>query len=247
MRRALLASVALHGALLGGSIALASGAPPAHEEIIAEFHWRPQRASEPAGSPAAPPDLRESVEQASAPAVTPPPFEPPAQPVDTQGVEQIASQLEPPPKPPAVLRAPRPQPPTELLLQPRAALRPLPPRDPAPRMATPPAPAMAQVDAVPLDAENAPPVYPASARRRGLEGEVWLEVRIGRDGRPQRVDLHRPCRHAELNREALRAVRGWRFRPARRNGQVVESVLRFPIIFRLTDGTAAPNASRLGA
>lgn len=71
------------------------------------------------------------------------------------------------------------------------------------------------------------PQYPMEARRRGQSGTVVVEFTIGDSGRVISARLKQPSRWPTLNREALRAVRGWKF-PA---GDVM--TLERPIIFQL--------------
>jgi len=113
-----------------------------------------------------------------------------------------------------------------------------PAREPQEAATPPPQPVVAQevaqpsTDAEPLD-DNAPPDYPERERRRGREAEVVLAVAVDRDGNVQNVALRRPSRYAAFNREALRAVRKWRFEPARRLGVAVASETEVTVEFRL--------------
>lgn len=67
----------------------------------------------------------------------------------------------------------------------------------------------------PVEIRNPPPAYPASARRRRLEGHAIVEVKIRKDGsvaEPKVVD----CSGSPLFAEAaLDAVRAWRYAPLR--------------------------------
>ncbi len=83
--------------------------------------------------------------------------------------------------------------------------------------------------------DNEPPVYPEHERRLGHEGEVVLLVAVDAHGEVADVEVKTPCPHAGLNREALRAVRRWRFEPARRHGQPVGSETEIVIEFRLRE------------
>lgn len=98
-------------------------------------------------------------------------------------------------------------------------LRKLPPAEPASASA-PPAKASAAI-AAQLLADNPRPDYPADAQLLGHEGVVEVRCTIDAQGIVQRVELHKPTRYPSLNREALRAVRQWRFLPARRDGQPI--------------------------
>ncbi len=84
-------------------------------------------------------------------------------------------------------------------------------------------------------AGNAPPDYPMSARRRGHEGLVLLEVSLTPAGRPERIELAESSGWRSLDRAALEAVERWRFEPAMENGAPVAAVLRLPVRFRLED------------
>ncbi|MDW7712609.1 MAG: energy transducer TonB [Deferrisomatales bacterium] len=81
--------------------------------------------------------------------------------------------------------------------------------------------------------ENPPPVYPRIARRRGLEGEVWLRVRVSPMGSVLEAEVERSSSHEILDKAALEAVLRWRFLPARLGDTPVEGVVRVPIRFEL--------------
>ena len=80
---------------------------------------------------------------------------------------------------------------------------------------------------------NPPPAYPASARRRGIEGTTTVEARVGPGGEAREVKLAASAGDAALDGAALEAVRGWRFVPARRGDLAVEAWVRIPLVFRL--------------
>ncbi len=82
---------------------------------------------------------------------------------------------------------------------------------------------------------NPSPEYPRKARRRGLEGRVILRVVVDPAGKPARVEVSEGSGHGLLDRAAVRAVRRWRFTPARRNGRAVGGEVLVPVVFRLTD------------
>ena len=80
---------------------------------------------------------------------------------------------------------------------------------------------------------NPQPVYPLSARRRGEQGTVLLKVLVTREGAAASVGVERTSGHAALDQAALEAVRKWRFAPARRGAEPIESSVLVPIVFRL--------------
>ncbi len=83
---------------------------------------------------------------------------------------------------------------------------------------------------------NPLPPYPLLARRLGKEGVVVLEVLVATDGHAAEVRVVRSSGYAPLDESALTTVRErWRFVPARRGGEPIESRVTVPIRFRLED------------
>jgi TonB family protein len=69
------------------------------------------------------------------------------------------------------------------------------------------------------------PVYPAEARKEGLEGTIALDIVVGRDGAVLR--MHALNGPDVLARAAMDALRWWKFEPYRINGEpaVVETTV----------------------
>ena len=82
---------------------------------------------------------------------------------------------------------------------------------------------------------NVPPVYPYRARRKEIEGRVVLRVQVLPGGTARSVEVLSSSGHAILDRAALKAVRAWRFVPAKRGGVPVAGAIDVPITFRLAD------------
>jgi len=80
---------------------------------------------------------------------------------------------------------------------------------------------------------NPPPIYPPRARAENIEGLVLLSLRIGIDGRVKFLEVANSSGHAILDAAAIRAVRGWRFEPARREGQPASWSGKLPVRFTL--------------
>jgi TonB family protein len=74
--------------------------------------------------------------------------------------------------------------------------------------------------------------YPDEARRRGIEGEVVIELIVRRDGS---VGSPRVVRRlsAALDERALSAVRQWRFEPGKYRGSPVDVAVEVVVEFRL--------------
>lgn len=113
------------------------------------------------------------------------------------------------------------------------------PQPPAPPVAVPIAAAPlppAPVTAARFDADylhNPKPVYPAMARRNGEEGKVLLRVRVGPEGLAQEVTVRQGTGFPRLDEAAREAVSRWRFVPARRGDENIESWVVVPITFAL--------------
>jgi protein TonB len=88
-------------------------------------------------------------------------------------------------------------------------------------------------EAIPVYRSNPPPEYPATARRRGYEGTVVMEVFVDREGRVQDLRLYQSSGHEVLDRAAMQAVKGWLFEPARRGKDKIEMWVKVPLNFRL--------------
>lgn len=77
------------------------------------------------------------------------------------------------------------------------------------------------------------PVYPESARRRGVEGTVTAGLLIDADGGVTEVWVESSSGDGALDEAALAAVRRWRFAPAHQNGVPVSARSRVPVVFAL--------------
>jgi protein TonB len=115
---------------------------------------------------------------------------------------------------------------------PAVAIAPPPPAPVA--ESAPPAPPV--VTAARFDADylsNPKPVYPVASRRLGEEGKVLLRVKVSPGGAPLVVELKQSCGFGRLDEAARAAVERWRFVPARRGDEAIESWVSVPIVFSL--------------
>lgn len=119
----------------------------------------------------------------------------------------------------------------------RSAGQPAGPRPPAaaaPSEASRTAPAPALQAATPDYDRNPPPEYPRRARQLGFEGAVLLHVWVNPSGEVDHAEIAASSGYAVLDDSALRAVKGWRFKPARQGGQPVAALVQVPVRFALT-------------
>lgn len=82
-------------------------------------------------------------------------------------------------------------------------------------------------------AYNPQPDYPMLLREQGVGGVVWLRVWVDSDGHPGEIKLAKGSGYRLLDDAALRAVRQWRFVPAKKGAQSLASWVEFPIRFTL--------------
>ena len=91
------------------------------------------------------------------------------------------------------------------------------------------------LEATPITAENSPPIYPRTARRRGWEGEVLLLVQVNKTGQVLNAQISRSSGHNILDQAALKAVRDWHFHAARLNDQPVKTEVIVPVRSEIQD------------
>jgi TonB family protein len=78
------------------------------------------------------------------------------------------------------------------------------------------------------------PLYTADARAKNIEGEVLVEVRFDSSGDVRVLRVVRGLGHG-LDETAVAAAQGIRFRPATRDGAVVDSTALVHIVFQLAN------------
>lgn len=79
------------------------------------------------------------------------------------------------------------------------------------------------------------PGYPAAAVRVGAEGDVELRLRVSLTGDVVEVEVLRGLKWG-LTEEAVKAVKQWKYRPATRNGEPVETTITVSVHFGLAGG-----------
>jgi protein TonB len=89
------------------------------------------------------------------------------------------------------------------------------------------------VMAKPLYRKNPPPRYPRSARRKGHEGTVILEVFVDETGRVKNLKVFKSSGYDILDKTAVSSVQKWLFEPGTRNGKAAEMWVRIPVRFQL--------------
>ncbi|WP_038141808.1 energy transducer TonB [Thiothrix lacustris] len=77
------------------------------------------------------------------------------------------------------------------------------------------------------------PEYPRRAMESGTEGTVIVRANVNTGGSVTAARVHQSSGNASLDAAAVKAVRGWKFVPAARNGQNIESIVQVPVNFRI--------------
>ncbi|MCP5113414.1 MAG: energy transducer TonB [bacterium] len=111
---------------------------------------------------------------------------------------------------------------------------------------TPPKPKAAP-RAAPLSSSNVvaerpkvryrPPLrFPEKAKRRGIEGQLMLEVRVDNRGNVAGISIKKSSGHRILDSEAVSAVKSWKFEPAKNAaGRAVATTIAVPVKFGYAD------------
>lgn len=94
----------------------------------------------------------------------------------------------------------------------------------------PPAPVIPSTQVTAL---NTPmPHYPAELGCAGIGGMVMLNLTIGTDGKPAKVEMLAGSGQEALDKSALEGVKSWQFEPATRGGKPVVQSIRVPVNFK---------------
>lgn len=165
--------------------------------------------------------------------------------------------LFPPPPPPAAETPPPPSRPKVVAPPPLVQV----PVPPAPTVATTPDPVPVPVTAAPVAAPvpvtapsvmaaplsivqggdigtqmvaGKPPRYPIDSRRKREQGTVVLTLTLGVDGAVESLAVTQSSGFPRLDSAARDAVRGWRWKPMIRDGQVVRvrGIVEIPFVLR---------------
>jgi protein TonB len=94
---------------------------------------------------------------------------------------------------------------------------------------------LAELDRHPEPVVQVAPTFPFNLKRDSVEGRVIVDFVVDTEGRvigATAVDSS----HSGFEEAAVTGVARWKFRPGQRNGRPVNTRMRVPILFRLTDG-----------
>lgn len=74
--------------------------------------------------------------------------------------------------------------------------------------------------------------YPRAAKRRGIEGRVFVQFVVTTEGKPVNVEVVRGA-HRHLDRAAVDAIKRVTFEPGILNGEPTNVVMSLPVTFQL--------------
>ncbi len=80
---------------------------------------------------------------------------------------------------------------------------------------------------------NPKPPYPALAIKLGLEGKVVILAEVLPSGKAGKVVIENSSGHELLDESALQTISKWQFASTRKDGVIVNQVIRIPITFNL--------------
>lgn len=80
---------------------------------------------------------------------------------------------------------------------------------------------------------NPAPNYPPSSRRAGEQGRVLLRVLVSTNGNAETVELENSSGFEKLDDAAIKAVKKWRFIPAKRSNETISAYVLVPVKFSL--------------
>jgi TonB family protein len=83
------------------------------------------------------------------------------------------------------------------------------------------------------DAKNPRPVYPPEAKEKGYRGQVLLRVEVLSSGSVGQIEIKRSSGYGVLDQSALKAVKQWKFIPAKQEGVPVAVWVNIPLTFEL--------------
>ena len=90
----------------------------------------------------------------------------------------------------------------------------------------------ANVDVKPEAIEMNNPVFPEALHKAGISGSVLLAIIVTKEGTVGEIYIIKAT-HPEFGAAAQKAAATWRFRPAMRQGKIVNCRLALPINFDL--------------
>ncbi|MGM0499817.1 MAG: energy transducer TonB, partial [Bacillota bacterium] len=77
------------------------------------------------------------------------------------------------------------------------------------------------------------PGYPSNLRKRNIEGQVIVTLRIDKEGKIHDLKINESSGYQSFDQAALKAVSKWEFKAAEKDNKKVEVIVNLPIKFKL--------------
>lgn len=90
-----------------------------------------------------------------------------------------------------------------------------------------------EVDQQPKGVATTQPMYPYRAKRLGIEGMVRIRFLVNRAGSTDLFKILQSEPAGEFDKVVEKTIKRWKFKPAKREGQVVETWMETTIEFKL--------------
>ena len=94
---------------------------------------------------------------------------------------------------------------------------------------------LSEVDHPPYPVVQVPPLYPITAKAKGIEGKVELIFVVRADGSVDNINVISSSPGDTFVKAAINAVKQWRFKPGTKGGRVVATRVLSPLKFKLED------------
>jgi protein TonB len=91
-----------------------------------------------------------------------------------------------------------------------------------------------KVDENPVPLKTPPPKYPDSLKREGVSGVVAVSIVIDEHGVVTSSTITKSS-HPDFEKPALEAVKNWKFKPAKKDGNPVKVKVTLPLRFNVED------------
>jgi len=98
---------------------------------------------------------------------------------------------------------------------------------------------LSDLDRIPEPVMQAAPIYPQSMKSAGISAKVVIDFIVDTGGGVLNAVVLEST-HPGFDAAAVTGVQKWRFRPGMRAGRRVNTRMRIPIVFNLTDALATP-------
>jgi len=92
-----------------------------------------------------------------------------------------------------------------------------------------------EIDVMPEVIQRVSPVYPAEAKKAGIEGSVWVKVLVNIHGDIVDALLAKTSGYEAFDQSALEAAKKSKYKPAQQKGQPVAVWITYEIRFHLKD------------